>query len=578
MEFKRQKMVAWYNLRQLATTGLKTLMSTIFGNYADRREVQAALNDEGSFNYSDKNELWVDYISDLGDGFNSTYTMAHLMARENLKCNGEPIKRGDLLIMGGDQVYPTPEKKEYKNRLQGPYNAAYPWDDNTRLPHLFALPGNHDWYDGLNNFLKLFCQGRALGNWHTQQKRSYFALKLPHRYWIWGIDVQLSSDIDKPQLDYFDTIGNEMQAGDKVILCTAEPAWIYNSINRGDLSYDRLDFFEGKYIRKRGFHHVATLTGDLHHYSHYVEIKKEDKEYKGKKHLITAGGGGAFMHPTHFLKKLITVNESSFLKSEVTETTSSFQLVKEYPSISASRKLAIWNLAFPVMNWGLPLTLGIFHLITSWFLQSTTKYRGVNSSFMENLNELEVSLQNIVPVLEVIQKTLSHNPSVVVLNLSLVAGLVWFTDTCFGKQKWNLLAGVPHALIHFINLYFLVWLFSRINLSHWKLELESGWQVMLFTGEMILIGGFLSGMIFGLYLIVSALIFESHPTEAYSSLRWTGYKNFLRIHISKEGATIYSIGVKKVVKNWKDTGTEKQPKFQGDEIKYELIETPFTLK
>src|SRR5690606_1693852 len=208
MRFIRKKMVNWYDPKQLAFTAVKTVISGIFGNFADRREMQAAL-DPGVeyFDYSDRPELWVDFISDLGDGFNSTYTLAHLMAQEQLDLDGHLLKRGNILIMGGDQVYPTPELKEYNNRLKGPYNAAFPWIEGDKdRPSLFALPGNHDWYDGLTNFLRLFCQGRSLGNWHSKQRRSYFALKLHHDYWLWGIDVQLNADIDYPQLCYFKEI------------------------------------------------------------------------------------------------------------------------------------------------------------------------------------------------------------------------------------------------------------------------------------------------------------------------------------------------------------------------------------
>ena len=35
------------------------------------------------------------------------------------------------------------------------------------------------------------------------QHRSYFALKLPHRWWLVGVDSALQSDLDVPQLEYF---------------------------------------------------------------------------------------------------------------------------------------------------------------------------------------------------------------------------------------------------------------------------------------------------------------------------------------------------------------------------------------
>ena len=38
MKFEKQPMVNWYNIKQLASTGVKTVISGIFGNFADRRE------------------------------------------------------------------------------------------------------------------------------------------------------------------------------------------------------------------------------------------------------------------------------------------------------------------------------------------------------------------------------------------------------------------------------------------------------------------------------------------------------------------------------------------------------------
>lgn len=571
MKFERKKMVNWYNVQQLAATGLKTIISSIFGNFADKREIQAALSEHCPFYYAEGDEIWVDYISDLGDGFNATYTMAHLMAQNQLPIQGKPLPRSKILIMGGDQVYPTPEKEEYQNRLQGPYNAAFPWDDTMsdhQRPHLFALPGNHDWYDGLGNFLKLFCQGRALGNWHTQQKRSYFALKLPHKYWIWGIDVQLNADIDKPQQDYFaEIVKNEMEDKDKIILCTAEPAWVYRSLDKQNESFNRLQFFINKHIYlkdteegRKNFRLIATLTGDFHHYSHYT-IKDENNVKSN--HLITAGGGGAFMHPTHMLKEHIRIDDDNYgLHAELEST---------YPSKKDAVRLSFLNLAFPLFNWTMTVFLGIFHLITAWFLQSTTQHPE-RDSFMEKLEKIDFSSENISQFLQILWETISHNPSIVLLNLILVLGIYAFTDVSTGKGKWNRIAGGLHSLLQLANFYLLMWIFSLINLRSLDLAVDAVAQFLLFTVEMIVLGGLLSGIIFGLYLLISTLVFQSHPTEAFSSFRWTGYKNFLRIHVSKEGVSIYPIGVKKVVKNWKNVGTEEKPRFEGDPIQYEMIE------
>ncbi|WKN29690.1 metallophosphoesterase [Porifericola rhodea] len=583
MKFERQPMVRWYNVRLLATTGLKTVVSSLFGNFADKREIQAALSENEPYDYSSQDEIWVDYIADLGDGFDATFSMAHLLAKPKLEVEGSPLQRGKLLIMGGDEVYPTPEVIEYKNRLQGPYNAAYPWNENDsdeERPHLYAIPGNHDWYDGLTNFIKLFCQERAIGNWVTRQKRSYFAIKLPHRCWLWGIDVQLHADIDRPQREYFTEIVNdEMEDGDTIILCTAEPAWIFDSINKSNDSYDNLKFFIEKHIllkdhkRKNCSHKhlklLATFSGDLHHYSRYEILDGDGGQ------LITAGGGGAFMHPTHILKDHLITGDQHHAR-----------LKKTFPSRTESRSMAFKNLLFPFLNREMSLMLSFIYLFIVWFLQSMA-----DTPITTQLAEVPYDFENTGAMLHIVNDALVLNPFGILLNLLLVVGILVFTDTAFGKGKWNWIIGVLHGIAHMINLYVLLWLFSRTNylmlhgelfgdfynqLISWKLA--SLFYTLLFVAEMMLVGGVSAGFIFGVYLLLSTLIFQSHPTESFSSFRETGFKNFLRLHISPTGVSIYPIGVRQVVTNWKNVGSKEKPSFKGKAVKYELIEPPIHIK
>jgi hypothetical protein len=570
MEFKPQRMVNWYDVKQLASTGIKTLISGIFGNFADKREMEAALSPGTTFHdASDKESLWIDYVSDLGDGFNSTYTIAHLLAQPALAFDGRSLSRGDILVMGGDAVYPTPEIDEYKNRLQGPYNAASPWTGKDEARRLFVLPGNHDWYDGLTNFLRLFCQNRSLGSWLTEQKRSYFALKLPNHYWLIGIDIQLDADIDKPQMDYFQKIAETAEFGKetRIILCTAEPSWVYKSWDDTTKSQARLEFFINKVLRgedctyfekNKGLSIAALLTGDLHHYSRYEHTGNQP----GKVQMITAGGGGAFTHPTHLLKKEMTLNSGPAT------------LKKSFPSTAQSIGLAWRNLYFPFYSFGFALFLGFFHLFTSWFLQSAKKD---GSTFMDEVSKVSLAMENLGAFFLIVARHIRHSPSVIVLNLILLSGIVLFTDTATGKKKWNYVAGFIHGVIQLVLLYLYIWMFSLINVAHFHWAVNSFEQILLFTAEMLVVGGLISAFVFGLYLLVSSLILRIHPTEAFSSLRWEGYKNFLRIHMSKQGVTIYAVGIRKSA-NWKNVGGNASPKFSTeDKIDYFLIDEPIEI-
>jgi len=127
--FVRRPMVRWLDPHQLIDTAVRVLLSGVFSSYADSRELQA-LEPAEVPDRSGEAELWLDYVADLGDGWNSTYTVARLLATEELKFDwdGETYatERGQILVMGGDQVYPVPTAAEYENRLLGPYRSALP--------------------------------------------------------------------------------------------------------------------------------------------------------------------------------------------------------------------------------------------------------------------------------------------------------------------------------------------------------------------------------------------------------------------------------------------------------------------
>ena len=230
------KMVRWYSPAHLVSTGWRSIVSEIFGQYADQRIMQATIDGfapeimktvVGRYNYSDLRQLgdgdtvWVDYVADLGDGFDSTYAVASLISQPQIDLEGVgSLPAAKLLIMGGDQVYPFPTRTAYRERFAMPYSTALPPapDGNWRRL-LFVLPGNHDWYDGLSSFDHMFCKARfghaaenRIGGWLCPQHRSYFAIRLPHNWWIWGADIQLAQYLDAGQILYFEGVAEAMKA------------------------------------------------------------------------------------------------------------------------------------------------------------------------------------------------------------------------------------------------------------------------------------------------------------------------------------------------------------------------------
>lgn len=593
--FERRKMVDWLSPTELARTGVKAVLSGVFGAYADKREVMAALYPGNQAelenfaadaeartataslhprpavdgDYSGQGEIWFDYIADLGDGFNSTYTMARLVAQKQLSLSRGgttlDLPRGQLLVMGGDQVYPTASFDEYRNRLMMPYKAALPCVLGEEPPHLYAVPGNHDWYDGLSNFTRVFCQKGWLGGWKTQQRRSYFAVKLPHGWWLWGIDIQLEGFIDKPQLDFFFYHATQnVKEGDRVILCTAEPSWVY-AVTKGPEAFGSLAYFENRYIsRFKKADLKVTLAGDLHHFVHY--------ESNEGVHRITAGGGGAYLHASHDQPAELELEEGY----DKTARKVKYEKRASFPDDTASRSFIPKTIRLPLTSPGFGRLLAVLYTLFGWLVQSASKSRPdlVENSFLHYLKSK--GPESWWDVLKVFIKLIAHSPSSLIFACLILLGLVGF---CTAKNKLARGAiGLVHGILHILLALVLMWVLPKLNT--WMLggDIDSIRQIVAFIVEMLLVGAFLGGLMVALYLILFCYVGQFHLNEAFSSQRIPHYKNFLRMHIGSDGKlTIYPVGVKKVCTDWKLNPAAKdgQPWFDpGEPVQVELIEEP----
>ncbi len=559
-DFERQEMVSWFHIPQLAATGFRAVVSNLFGSFADKREIMALLAESvnEAYCYTEKDEVWVDYIADLGDGFDSTYTMAHLLAQQELLIAGTTLPRGDILILGGDQVYPTASREEYRNRFKAPYNLAFPFSNDIPKADMYAVAGNHDWYDGLNNFIRLFCRQRLVGNWQTKQARSYFAIELPHNWWIWAIDVQLEGDVDQVQLNYFEGLKNRMKANDNVILCTAEPSWVFYADGK-NAGYRSLRYFEDRFFNDahKPLNYILSLTGDLHHYSRYTASTEGVKMQK-----IVSGGGGAFLHPTHNLpEKLYGLREGNF------------NLKATFPSKKDSSSLSRRNFLFPLYNKSFSLYVGAFFLLITWIIESKKFISGSGESatFMNHISQIGTA--NFFDFILTIKDLYLNNLILLVFNWALIGTLYLHADIPT-NQKYKPIVykifGALHSIVQIIVFYHILWFISHVHLFQNNIYNNIMTQLMIY-----LIGGFVVSTIFGIHLFISNHLLGNHDNESFSSLRYEGFKNFLRIRVSNEGLTIYPIGVTEISR-WV-LNDKKNKATTSKAPKTELIEDPIQI-
>lgn len=620
-------MVRWFSPTLLANAAIRAAVSPVFGTFADARSVQANVDGFETHNLHmvaqryDLSEagiadplgvVWVDYLADTGDGFDSTYAMASLVAQETLTIALRGAKEtitlpaGKVLILGGDQVYPYPSRDEYRTRFEYPFKMAF---SDLTLPRMtFVIPGNHDWYDGLNSFDYLFCQARygdtggsSLGSLNFTQHRSYFAIRLPYNWWIWGGDIQFSDYLDAGQTRYFQTVAELMHPREgepphKVILCTAAPGWQYEEkLAKAANSNIRA---LAAIVEDAGAKVCTVLSGDAHHYSRYYSKQLGLS-------LITAGGGGAFLHPTHQLHNTITYKwqggDHLFdLNCMSSAKGSSDYETAVYPSRARSYWLAWGNALFPIWNYTFATLLGTFYWIMTWMYSQTfvrcTLDTGVEAWELVEQVLLETggcrlpgsSWAERISYLVVFTVRAGVTQFLLgIFALGMLVALILYADA---RTRWKrFLMGTLHWLAHMIAMVTLYLVVNHLGYWEWfgdatvlifqPLLGESArvLKTAAYMAQMILGGGLIAGFVWGLYLFIACAFFRRHWNDAFSALRIPDYKNFLRMKIEHDRLTIYPIGLRRTPTRleWRLSSGKYEPRLA---LSTELIDGPIVIE
>jgi len=110
-------------------------------------------------------EVWIDFVADTGDDYDVSQAVARMMFEDyEVAHNGTRrlLPRGDVLLFGGDTAYPVATGEEIARRVVVPWNEVLRERlqdvsvGRERRRVLLGIAGNHDWYDGLDGFGRLF--------------------------------------------------------------------------------------------------------------------------------------------------------------------------------------------------------------------------------------------------------------------------------------------------------------------------------------------------------------------------------------------------------------------------------------
>ncbi|GLZ04666.1 metallophosphoesterase [Actinomadura sp. NBRC 104412] len=314
------------------------VIAKLFGDPSNgiRRRCISALTDRGTragftMHRSDEEFSFL-LLGDTGEGDRSQYAVVPAA----LSVGSDT----DFMVIASDVIYPCGEAADYPDKFFRPYQ-GYPGP-------IYAVPGNHDWYDGLRAFLRVFCDldldcspepwpgplrlvprllwrrsgevdGEALEAARdrfrgTPRQRSF----QPGPYWaidtpalrIVGIDTGITGGIDRDQGAWL----REVSAGPKPkLLITGKPLYVDDSLRPGPIegggTVDAI-------VKDPAHNYVAAIGGDIHNYQRYpVRLDDADGAGPSKRRTVqylVSGGGGAFMHATHTIPRTRVTDESEF--------------------------------------------------------------------------------------------------------------------------------------------------------------------------------------------------------------------------------------------------------------------------
>ena len=278
--------------------------------------------------HADLEELSFLVVGDTGEGDDSQFAVVKPMLARGRDTRFMAICSG--------VIYPAGDVEDYEAKFYEPY-------EGYQHP-IYALPGNHDWYDGLNGFMFHLCGAEASALVADEERASSWNERL--RRWLWrkprmdpgdlperkrtedhrrsnqrspycaietgpllivGIDTGMGGPIDREQGEWLRRISREIDK--PKLLLTGKPIYV-------DGRYDAKEIEGGgtidEILRAPEHNYVAVIGGDIHNYQRYpvkVEGREDPIQY------VVSGGGGAYMSATHRIPKvnLDGVDEDGFV-------------------------------------------------------------------------------------------------------------------------------------------------------------------------------------------------------------------------------------------------------------------------
>ena len=465
-------------------------------------------------------DVWIDFVADTGDDVAVSRAVAKLLFAPYELPDPDapgrflPAPRGEILIFGGDTAYPVATAQEINNRVLVPFNQvldALPPDPTPRV--LLGIPGNHDWYDGLDGFGRMFRRREGqddapasvvgfspvmlqnyaewarefvrggkidkpkalvLRGYAPVQNASYFALPVTPGIDLLAVDRQLRTPDSRQRRFLIDAY--EMHPERATWALLPDPVYRFGGAsNSGTAMVESLHF-------DLGARDHFVLTGDVHHYARLA---------RGRLLHVIAGGGGAFLHPARIA--------SGGLVAE-----------RAWPEPAQCRRLlrgVAWKIAFGRSGF-LPhlLLLGLFAPAVTFGTRAWERHHVIVS--------MPILITLLLTTIFALIGGVRRRPSVLpfaFVSAACVALFPVFFSFGIGRVLDELGRTTPTAVVACVTL-----------------------------GAAVLAGTW----VFGAYLSLLTRLGYEH-TQAFTALDHPGFKHFVRLRVRADGRGIdgYCLGL-----------------------------------
>jgi Calcineurin-like phosphoesterase len=318
---RRRKRTRWVNFFWISPTpllasvndriakGLDDLVNDVRPRWVAAQRAAGRLGERPRVDvHADKERFSFVLIGDPGEQDASQYAVVAPM----LATCGDT----DFMVIDSDVIYPAGDINDYIDGFFLPY-------ERYGSP-IYAIPGNHDWYDGLNGFMFHFCGAEPLppvayrggsytwkerlaqtlwrkpsppdlpellyerraraqleqrgveATWEPAQPAPYFTIDTPSLL-IVCIDTGITGKLDREQGDWLRDVSRDPRPK---LLITGKPIYVDGKYHPGEIDWGPADYpgiadevgglrTVDDIVREPSHRYVAAIGGDVHNYQRY---------------------------------------------------------------------------------------------------------------------------------------------------------------------------------------------------------------------------------------------------------------------------------------------------------------------